>query len=140
MHRPVPVLVSMEGEKEQICELLGMERTDTRYIKRYLSPEEVLYLNSKYPEYMGAIPVIIAKIASAAVGVGKAIAGAVKKKREAKKSDNDRKQAEANALIQQYQYQQQMLYAQQQKKKQDTNLMLMIGIPTALILFMMSRR
>lgn len=136
----VPTLVTMEGERSEICELLGMDREDRIFIKRNLTPLEQAYLNARYPEYMGAIPAIIAKIASAAVGIGKSIAGAVKKKREQKKSQSEQKKAEEQAKIAQYQYQQQLLLAEQQKKKQQMNLIFMIGIPAALMLFMMSRR
>jgi hypothetical protein len=135
-----PALITMEGERCEIAETLGMDRADVRYIKRNLSPDEILYLNSRYPEYMGAIPAIIAKIASAAVGVGKSIAGAVKKKREQKKALSEQRKAEEEAKIAQYQYQQQILLAQQAKKKQQNNMLLMIGIPAALALFMLSRR
>lgn len=135
-----PALVTMEGEKTEICEMLGIERQDYRFIKPYLSPEEKLYLNYRYPEYMGAIPAIIAKIATAAVGVGKSIADAVKRKREQKKQLSAQKQKEEEAKIAQYQYQQQLLLAEQAKKKQQNNMLLMIGIPAALMLFMLSRR
>lgn len=135
-----PALITMEGDRVEIAEMLGMERSDVRYIKRYLTPEEKIYLNARYPEYMGAIPVIIAKIASAAVGIGKSIAGAVKKKREQKNQLSQQKQAEEQAKIAQFQYQQQLLLAEQAKKKQQNNMLLMIGIPAALMIFMMSRR
>lgn len=134
-----PALITMEGERFEIAELLGMDRQDCRYIKRNLSPEEVAYLNYRYPEYMGAIPVIIAKIASAAVGVGKSIAGAVKKKREQKKALSEQKKAEEQAKIAQYQYQQQLLLAEQAKKKQQNNMLLLIGIPAALMIYMLTR-
>lgn len=135
-----PALITMEGEKFEIAELLGMERADVRYIKRNLTPDEILYLNSRYPEYMGAIPAIIAKIASVGVGIGKSIAGAVKKKREQKNQLSKQKEAEERARIAQYQYQQQLLLADQARKKQQNNMLLMIGIPAALMLFMLSRR
>lgn len=135
-----PALITMEGEKFEIAELLGMERADVRYIKRNLTPEEILYLNSRYPEYMGAIPAIIAKIASVGVGIGKNIAGAVKKRREQKNQLSKQKEAEEQARIAQYQYQQQLLLADQARKKQQNYMLLMIGIPAALMLFMLSRR
>jgi len=135
-----PALITLEGDRLEIAEMLGMERSDVRYIKRSLTPEEKAYLNARYPEYMGAIPVIIAKIASAAVGIGKSIAGAVKKKREQKNQLSQQKQAEEQAKIAQYQYQQQLLLAEQAKKKQQSNMLLMIGIPAALMIFMLSRR
>lgn len=135
-----PALITMEGEKFKIAELLGMERADVRYIKRNLTPEEIYYLNSRYPEYMGAIPAIIAKIASVGVGIGKSIAGAVKKKREQKNQLSKQREAEEQSKIAQFQYQQQLLLADQARKKQQNNMLLMIGIPAALMLFMLSRR
>lgn len=135
-----PALITMEGEKFEIAELLGMERADVRYIKRNLTPEEIYYLNSRYPEYMGAIPAIIAKIASVGVGIGKSIAGAVKKKREQKNQLSKQREAEEQAKIAQFQYQQQLLLADQARKKQQNNMLLAIGIPAALMLFMLSRR
>lgn len=135
-----PALITMEGDREEIAEMLGMERADVRYIKRKLSPEEILYLNARYPEYMGAIPAIIAKIASVGVGIGKSIASAVKKKREQKNQLSKQKEAEEQARIAQFQYQQQLLLAEQAKKKRQNNMLLMIGIPAALMMFMLSRR
>ena len=132
-------LVVMEGE-ETICELLGMEESDSVLIKRYLSPSEKLYLNCKYPEYMGAIPAIIAKIASVGVGIGKSIAGAVRKKREQKNQLSKQKQAEEQAKVAQYQYMMQLQAAEAAKKKQQNNLLLMAGIPLVFGLFMLSRR
>lgn len=133
-------LITMEGDREEIAEMLGMERNDVRYIKRNLTPQEIAYLNARYPEYMGAIPAIIAKIASVGVGIGKSIASAVKKRREQKNQSSKQKEAEEQAKIAQYQYQQQLLLADQAKKKQQANMLLMIGIPAALMLFMLSRR
>lgn len=135
-----PVLVTMEGEETTICELLGMEESDSVLIKRYLSPDEKLYLNCKYPEYMGAIPAIIAKIASVGVGIGKSIAEAVKKRREQKNQQSKQKQAEEQAKIAQYQYMMQLQAAEAAKKKQQNNLLLMAGVPLLLGLIMLARR
>lgn len=134
-----PVLVTMEGE-ETICELLGMDENDSVLIKRYLSPDEKLYLNYKYPEYMGAIPAIIAKIAQVGIGIGKGIASAVKRKREQKNQQSKQKQAEEQAKIAQYQYAMQVQAAAAAKKKQQNNMLLLAGIPIVLGLIMLTRR
>lgn len=133
-------LVVMEGEQTTICELLGMDESDSRYIKRYLSNDEKIYLNCKYPEYMGAIPAIIAKIASVGVSIGKGIAGAVKKRREQKNQQSKQKQAEEQAKIAQYQYMMQLQAAEALKKKQQNNMLLMAAIPLILGMFMLSRQ
>lgn len=138
--RNKPSLVVMEGEETTICELLGMEPCDSRFIKRNLSPDEKIYLNLKYPEYMGAIPAIIAKIVSAGVSIGKGIASAVKKKREQKKSASDQKKAEEQRKIAEYQYMMQVQAAQAAKKKQDNQLLLLAGIPLLLGIIMFARR
>ena len=139
---PVAKLVVMEGENQEeiICELLGMDDSDSHLIKRYHTPNEKLYLNLRYPEYMGAIPAIIAKIASAAVGVGKSIAEAVKKKREQKKKSSEASKAAEQAKIAQYQYMMQLQAAEAAKKKKDNELLLLAGIPLALALIMLMRR
>lgn len=137
-----PTLITLEGERDntEIVELLGMDYSDSKYIKKNLSPEEILYLNAKYPEYMGAIPAIIAKIASVGVKIGQAIAGAVKKKKAKESDGKARIQAVIDAKIAAYKMQQQLLYQEQQKKKQQMNLLLMAGIPLALVLIMLARR
>lgn len=132
-------LVTMEGDDYSIPELLGIEPCDAHLIKRNLSPSEKMYLNLRYPEYMGAIPAIIAKIVSVGASIGKGIASAVKKKREAKKQQSAQKQAEEQRKIAEYQYMMQIQAAQQAKKKKDDQLLLMAGIPILLGLIMLAR-
>lgn len=133
-------LVTLEGDnQESICELLGMEESDNFLIKKYHTPEEKLYLNLKYPEYMGAIPAIIAKIASVGVNIGKSIASAVKQKRQKRKQASEAAKVAEQQKIAQYQYMMQLQAAEQAKKK-NIQLMVMAGVPLVIILFLYMRR
>lgn len=133
-------LVTLEGDDLSIPELLGIDECDAHLIKRNLSPDEKMYLNLKYPEYMGAIPAIIAKIVSVGASIGKGIASAVKKKREHKKAASQQKQAEEQRKIAEYQYMMQLQAAEQAKKKQQNQLLIAAGIPLLLGLLMLARR
>lgn len=129
--KPEPTLVTLEGEElndyYDIAEYMGIEYNDVVLIgSGAIDASDLYYLNRKYPEYMGAWPIIIAKIAGA-VGSGvKGIVEAVRKRKAEKKA----KSQESSAAAQQ---QALMLQMQQQQaaKAAQTKKLLMIGVPAA---------
>jgi|WetSurMetagenome_2_1015567.scaffolds.fasta_scaffold15199_11 hypothetical protein len=134
-----PQLVTLEGDADdlsflggdsgEVAELLGIDYDDAEILTETnrLTPRQVAYLNSKYPEYMGIWPLIAkagALIIKGGVAIGKGIAKAVKAKRQ-KTADNkaaQQKEAEEKAIASK---------AAADKKASEKKLMLMIGIPIA---------
>ena len=79
-----PILASIEGEEE--AELLGMEYGDYVDLR---NGRNVEYLNRKYPEYMGIIPLIASLASGVAQGVT-AIKGMIGPTAEESKSNLSR--------------------------------------------------
>lgn len=158
-----PTLVTLEGEMidetelmgaEEYAELLGIDYEDAVMLGgcSRLSGQQIAYLDSKYPEYMGIWP-IIAKFGALIVkGVGAGIKGiskAVKKKKaqkaaasQAAKENAMIAQLKAQALLQQQQAQQAQIIASQ--KQEQIKKMIMIGVPVAgvalLAIMMMNKK
>lgn len=138
-----PTLITLEGEQpypEDVAELLGMDVEDVELMGGPVTLADIAYLEDKYPEYMGAIPAIIAKIGGAVVSGIRGIASAVKKRRarrKAKKSSRPSPQQLVQQQIAALQAQQQIAKQQQVKK------LMMIGIPAGigliLLMTMMNR-
>lgn len=141
-----PALVTLEGEQldaYEAAELLGIDEEDAELLGRcggrFLSGDDIAYLNEKYPEYMGIWPLIAkagALIAKGGAAAFKGIRGAVQKakaRKAAKKessavADMQRKMvAQQQAMMMQQQQQQAAASAAQKKK------LLMIGLPLAAV-------
>lgn len=134
--KPEPTLVTLEGEElrdyEDIAEYMGIEYNDVVLIgSGAITTRDLYYLNAKYPEYMGAWPVIIAKIAGA-IGSGvKGIVSAVKKRKAEKKA-----KSQANSAAAQQQALMLQMQQQQAAKAAQTKKLLMIGIPAGVALLL----
>ena len=129
-------LITMAGESDiEVCAYLGLEYSDSDYIRSNLSKSDCYYLNKKYPEYMGALPAIIGGIVSGVISIGKAIGGAVKKK----KAEKEQKAAE-QLYIKEQQELQAALQLQQAKKAENMKLLLIAGVPVLLAIILLSRR
>ncbi len=130
-------LITMAGESDiEICDYLGLDYNDCDYIRSNLSKSECAYLTKKYPEYMGALPVIIGAIVSGAVKIGQAIGGAIKKKKAEKQAKSEQEKYEKEQL----ELQQALLVAEEKKKEENMKLMLFAGIPVLLAIILLSRR
>lgn len=131
-----PELVSIEGDDSalEIAELMGIDYDDADIIASgELPPGYYRYFEDKYPEYMGIAPLIIGKIISGVVGIGKGIADAVKnakkKKSDAAAADKKKKEEAAAAAA---------AAAAEQKRQSDQKTLMMIGIPAAALLLFMA--
>jgi hypothetical protein len=109
-------LVTLEGEKINLKKILTKRDFYKLRNAKKISRNDIRYLNRKYPELLGAWPIIVAKIAKGAVGIGKRIAEKVRSK---KKSDKRKKAAKTKRAAEQkreiaIQQQQQAMIAQKQ--------------------------
>lgn len=140
-----PTLVTLEGEQmdaAEVAELLGIDEDDAYYLGRCagrLSGDDIAYLNAKYPELMGAWPLLAKAAGFLAKGGKKLFSGigkAIRKRRERKKKA---KQAKSQAAAQKVaiqaaqQRQYQMVQMQEAAKAAQKKKLLMIGLPLAAV-------
>ncbi len=144
-----PQLVTLEGDcsfgddPAAVFEYMGIDPDDADMLTGDISPEDIEYLNAKYPELMGVWP-ILAKIGKGLLKVGgkaiKGIAARVRQRRAARKAKSNtastataekNRQAEVNRqrLIQEA--------AANEKKKSDTQKTLSTILPIAAMAAMM---
>lgn len=138
---PSPSLITMEGDgyysepydaDMSLPELLGIDDADFMLLgSDNLTRGDIVYLNSKYPEYMGIWP-ILAKIGKAVATAVPNIVKAVKKRRAARKE-----KSKESAAAEQQRKLQAALQQQAAKKAADKKALqkklLMIGIPVGVL-------
>jgi len=140
-----PTLVTLEGEEERIAELLGVDYDDAEYFSgRELSKDEMNYLSSKYPEYMGLFPAIPAFV-STAFSLGKKAVSAIKsasKKKAAKAAVKKENEAIADQKKQIENLKSQLMKSktiQQQQPDQMTKMLPIAAIGLVLMVVLISR-
>lgn len=138
-----PRLVTLEGDgcncglsgadPLEIAVAMGVDFEDAEILTGdYMTPEQMRYLDKKYPEYMGIWP-ILAKIG---IGIAKGVTGivkAVKKKKAAKKAASnvakDKKTEEARIAEERRLQLLREAKAEADRKAEQKKMMLMIGVP-----------
>lgn len=144
--RLTPQLVTIEGESynpEEVAEMMGIDPADSWIFRGNLTPSQREYVEMKYPELMGILP-ILAKVGALVAKGAKGIVSAVKARR-AKKSAAATAAAQQKAAIEAQaaaeRRQQQLILAQQQQAaEQQKKTMMMIALPLLAVAALMALR